>query len=188
MEINKALRFIMLFLTPSLVAVFLLRKILVLLIFSEEFLGSLQIFPLYLLGSFLFLISYILGTVFLAKKGLKVYLAINIGQSVIYVLGFSLLAARFGLLAIAISYFLANLAAVIASGVYQMLKMDLKINRQNVRLFVMSMVFILFVFFVSGRSPVLYSLNFFALIAWALFVVGKREKALLLSFVRNRAQ
>lgn len=188
MEINKALRFIMLFLTPSVVILFLLRKPLVLLIFSEEFLGSLGIFPMYLLGSFFFLISYILGTAFLAKKSLKIYLAINVAQSVIYVLIFYALAAKFGLLAIAISYFLANFISVIGSAVYQGARMGLRINVSNSRLFIISIAFILFAFYISGSSPILYYTNFFALIAWALFMVGKREKALILSFIRSRTQ
>ena len=185
-EINKTLRFILLFLTPSVIIVFLLKRVLVLLIFSKEFMGSLEIFPLYLLGSFLFLISYILGTAFLAKKSLKIYLTINITQSILYVLVFALLVPRLGLLAIAVSYLFANIVSVAASGLYQALRMGLKISAQNFKLFVLSISFILFVFFASGASVISYGLNFIFLAAWAMFVVGKREKALLLSFIRNR--
>jgi len=75
-EVNKALRFILLFLTPSIAALFLLKRVMVIMIFSKEFLGSLQLFPMYLLGSFFFMISYILGATFLANKQLKAFFSI----------------------------------------------------------------------------------------------------------------
>ena len=77
-EINNALRFILIFLTPSIAILFLLRKIFVLTVFSEEFLPALDIFSLYLFGSFFFIISYILTIALLAKKRLGVYISIEI--------------------------------------------------------------------------------------------------------------
>jgi PST family polysaccharide transporter len=184
-EINKALRFIVLFLTPSIISLFLLRKPLVLLIFSKEFLGSLEIFPLYLLGSFFFLVSYILGTAFLASKKLKAYLSISIAQNVLYVAIFAMLVERLGLLAIAISYCAVNLLASMASILFQVYRMDLKLNTQNIKLFILSISFILLVFF-SPLGKSLFVLSWTLVAAWMLFAVGKREKALLFSFIRSR--
>lgn len=186
-EVNKMLRFILLFLTPSISILFLLKKAIVILIFSKEFLGSLEIFPLYLVGSFFFMLSYIFGTTFLAKRQLLAFFAITLCQNVLYISLFTWLVGRFGLLAISISYCVTNLIGCLACASYQIWRTGLKINAGNLRLFLLSIGFILLIFFMPSKTILCYDLLKWALlILWAIFVIGKREKALLLSFIRRR--
>ncbi len=185
-EINKAARFILIFLVPLLALLFLLKSQLVITIFSKKFLPALEIFPLYLLGSLFFMISYMLGVTFLARKKLNVYFSIGILQNLAYALLFTILVRKMGFLAIAVSYLATNILACLVSGMYQVKKMKLVFNRQNVRLFIAGIIFIGAVFFIPLGPGVDFVVKGIFLICWFLFAVGKKEKALLRSFLRPR--
>lgn len=185
-EVNKGLRFILLFLTPLLIILFLLRKAIVILIFSKEFLGSLEILPLYLMGSLFFMLSYILGATYLAKRQLKAHLAVALIQNGLYLFIFTWLVKEFGLIAISISYCLTNLITCLGSLAYQSYRIKLKISSSNTRLFLLGVVFILTIFYMPYTRWPADIAKWLLLVAWAVFVIGKREKAMLISILRDR--
>lgn len=184
-EMNRAFRFIILFVTPAIAVLFLSGRVLVMLVFSEEFLGSLGILPLYLLGSLFYTISYIFGSAFLAKKQLKAYSLITLIQNILYISVFMWLVPTLGLFAIAVAYCVMNVVACIASLVYQMYRGGLKITAGNVNIFLLSLAFTIVVFFLPPGGGLFYALKWLAVAAWVLLVVGKKEKVLLLSFLRR---
>jgi len=177
-EINKILRFILLFVTPAIAFLFLLRKLVVLLVFSEEFMGSIALFPIYLFGSFFFLVGYIFSATLLARKKLKMYSIVNLGQNLLYVLLFTILLNKSGLMAIPIAYLVANVLTVAINVIYQLRMMKIKITIDNIRLFVFSIIFICIVFFVPQRTLVVYISKYFLFLAWLIFMTGKKEKVI----------
>lgn len=185
-EVNKAMRFILIFIIPFLAVIYLLRKFLVLLIFSKKFIPSLEIFSLYLLGSFFFMMTYLLGVTLLAKKELKIYFVINIFQNLLLALLFTIWVGKFGLVAIAISYLIANIFTSTMSYLYQFYKMGLALNRQNIILFIFGLLFIMFIFFIPYEAILGFTVKSLLIVMWFLFIVGKKEKALIRSFIKIR--
>ncbi len=184
-EVNRALRFIILFVTPAIAVIFLSGRPLVIMIFSEEFLGSLGIFPLYLMGSLFYMIAYIFGSCFLARKQLKPYLVINLIQNMLYILIFAQLVNSLGLFAIAVSYCVMNIFGCLASAVYQIWRSGLRVSAANVNLFILSLISTFVVFFLPFKGVAFYIFKWIAVAAWMVFVVGKKEKVLLFSSLRR---
>ncbi|MCQ9207435.1 MAG: oligosaccharide flippase family protein [Omnitrophica bacterium] len=186
LEINKAIRFILIFLIPSIAVLFLAKKALILVIFSKEFLPALEIFPVYLLASLFFMISYMLATALMAKKKLAAYFSIILSQYLLYALLFTVLVRQLGLMAVAISYLAMNTLASFALITYQIKKMNFVFTKQNIILFAAGLVFILFILFVPLEPVASLILKGILVVCWFLFAIGKREKALFRSFVRAR--
>jgi PST family polysaccharide transporter len=184
-EVNEGLRFIILFVTPAIAVLFLCGKMLVLAIFSGEFLAGLEIFPLYLLGSLFYMIAYIFSSALLAQKELKPYLALVILQNALYIYIFAALVGRIGLLAIAVSYCAMNVFACIACVLYQSRRGDLRLSAGNVGLFTLSLIFVSVIFFVPFAGMAAYVTKWVMVAAWLVFAIGKKEKALLFSFLRK---
>lgn len=182
-ELNKTIRFVLLFLTPVLSLLFLLKRVFIIVVFSEAFLPSLALFPLYLFGSFFFMLVYVFGTALLARKRLKAYLCVNISQNIGYALLFTVLLGVFGLRAIAISYLVTNVLAGFVMLVYMFNRMGLKVKTKNMQIFVMSVIFNIFIFFTPSATVLSYVYKTLLIGIWFLFVIGKKEKALLFSFI-----
>jgi O-antigen/teichoic acid export membrane protein len=184
-EVNMALRFIILFVTPSIAVLFLCGKMLVLLVFSEEFLAGLGIFPLYLLGSLFYMIAYIFSSGLLAKKELKAYTAVIILQNALYIFVFARLVTSLGLSAVAVSYCAMNVFACVTCVLYQTRRRGLRLSAGNITLFTLSLVFVCAVFFIPFGGAWAYAAKWVMVAVWLVFAVGKREKALLFSFMRR---
>lgn len=184
-EVNRGLRFIMLFVTPAIAVLFLCGRMVVLAIFSEEFLVSLGIFPLYLMGSLFYMLAYIFGSALLARKELKAYLAVTILQNALYIFIFARLVGSIGLPAIAVSYCAMNVFALIACVLYQVRRMGLRLSPDNLVLFALSLAFVSVIFFVTPGGMAAYVVKWVLVAVWLAFIVGKREKALLFSFMRR---
>jgi len=184
-EVNRGLRFIILFVTPAIAVLFLCGRALVLAIFSEEFLASLGIFPLYLMGSLFYMLAYIFGSALLARKELKAYLAVTVLQNALYIFIFARLVGSLGLPAVAVSYCAMNIFAVIACILYQVWRGGLRITGANISLFCLSLAFASVIFFIPFGGTAAYAIKWAMVASWLAFVVGKREKALLFSFMRR---
>lgn len=183
LELNTALRFILLFLTPILGAIALFKKELILLIFSGEFLPGMELFPMYLLGSMFYMLIYLLGTNMLASKRLKPFLLMNVGQNLFYAALFTVFIKKMGILGISAAYLITNAVWFAVIFVYQLGTMELKIYAGNVRIFALGMVLMAVVFFAPSGYAALFVVKCAMLAAWLVFVMGKREKALFRSFI-----
>jgi len=185
-EINKAIRFILVFLIPAVAVIFLLKRVFVLVVFSEEFLPALDIFPLYLLGSLLFVTMHVIGITMLAKKKLGMFFSVNVSQYLLYAVLFTVLAPKMGLMAIAVSYLAMNIFANLAGGVYLNRKMNIALNARNLKLLFAGFIFIMAVFFIPSRTAPGLAFKWLLVALWFLFAVGRKEKALVVSFIRGR--
>ncbi|MFC1576703.1 oligosaccharide flippase family protein [Candidatus Omnitrophota bacterium] len=186
LEVNKAFRFIIIFAVPAILILFLIRKEVVLLIFSKEFLPSLALFPLYLSGSLFYMITCILGNALLAKKELKAFFTINLVQYLLYALLFTFLVRRVGLIAIAISYLATNIVGNILCGSFLIKKMKFSLKKDNVILLGLAVFVMGIILFVPLESILVISIKWVLVALWFLYAIRKREKALLRSFIRSR--
>jgi len=182
-EFNAALRFVIIFLTPSLAILFLFRKVFVILLLSAEFLPSLKLFPLYLLGGFFFVAYYLLSVMLLACKRLNVYFIANVSISILYAVLSTLFMDRFGVVAIAIAYAITNVLGVITVFSYQYYFMGLRIRAENIRIFILGIAMLCIVFFMPYDNVIISVVKGGLVLLWFLLVFGKREKVLLRSFL-----
>ena len=186
LEVNRTLRFTQLFLVPLIAVLFIFRKAFVVTVFSEEFLPSLSIFPLYLTGSFFYMLVYIVGTPLLAQKKLKAYFSVNILHNALYAGLFTALVSVMGFRAIPFSYLLANAAALLAFTAYIVKRMGIKIEKKNLKLFAFSVFFLAFILLVPWEGVSGVSFKGMCAILWIFLATGKRERALLRSIAREK--
>jgi len=182
-EINNAIKFILIFLTPVIAGLYILKEFVVLLIFTSEFLPALEMFPAYLMGSFFYMLGYVMATVFLSKKRLKIYFLISLAQNILFVILFYLLSGKYGIKGLAFSYLSANLFSAAAMGLYAVRAMKYTVNIQILRIFSISLLVLIAVLFAPG-GIMWNSAKAVLTVIFMLMVLGKKERVLVRTFLK----
>ncbi|MDD5438632.1 MAG: oligosaccharide flippase family protein [Candidatus Omnitrophica bacterium] len=187
LEFNKALRFILIFVPPAIAGVFLMRRILVVCFFSNEFLPSLDIFSAYLVGSFFFVLTCVLGVALLAKNRLKAFFTMVIVQNLAYAAIFTWLVRPMGIGAIGIAYLGMNVLFDLMCYAYQVKRMGLVVTGRNKILFIAGLVMMLGIVMAPVLSPGTAgkALSWGCIAVWLVFALRKRDRILLQAFVRG---
>ncbi|MFH1790778.1 MAG: oligosaccharide flippase family protein [Candidatus Omnitrophota bacterium] len=184
-EINKAVKFILTFLVPCAAGIFLFKRAFVILVFSSEFLPSLGLFRLYLIGSMFYIMTYLFASTLLAGKRLRAYTLINIAQNALFAGAFAVLVKTFHLTAVAAAYAGANIVSACLYFLYLRRQMGFSFSRENINLLAAGCALTVFVFFVPFESAGWVALKAALIAGWFAFSLRKkRERLLLVSFMR----
>lgn len=103
-EIFKLYKFVLPIILISITVVYLLRKVIINILFTEEFSGMSELFSYQLLGDFFKIISWVLAYVMIAKAMIKWYIITEILMALSLVLLSYFLIAKFGLIGANIAY------------------------------------------------------------------------------------
>lgn len=185
MEVNNAFRFITVFLTPCIAAVYLLKQVLVILIFSEEFYPALSLFPFYLLGSLFFILSNIFAVSVLARKRLKFYFTAVILQNIFYAGLFSLLIQKTWAFAIPFSFMCMSVFGFTLFLFYNIRALGVNLTAANVKLLAASVVMNIIILFLKPGSDVASLLKWPLVAFWVIFAFSRRERAYVSSLIRK---
>jgi PST family polysaccharide transporter len=139
-ELNKTLRASLLVIVPIIATLLVLKRFLVLLLYSKEFLPSVGLLEVQLLGDFFKVIAFVFGVVVLARARLAAWLLLDLIWDALFIgLSYLLLPQR-GLVAVAIAFLGAYGAMSVGYAVYVRRRMKLGVNFENQKLIVLSLL------------------------------------------------
>lgn len=185
-ESNAAIRLALLIVTPLIVAVYLFRDQLFLLLYSEAFLLASTIIAWQLLGNFIKAVSSTMGVLLLPYRKLRAFLVVESGYGVIFFFAVLLLLPHAGLQAATIGYALGYLFHLVAIFWYVRRHLGFRLQRRNLRLLLQSAALVLLVLFVLPAATVSQWLLVALLCGlWLVFSLEKGEWRALLAFVQK---
>jgi len=185
-EVNHAIRFCLLGITPAVIAIFLAKKIFIRLIFSQSFLMAEQLFSTQLIGDVFYLLYYLLGTSLLATTRLKTYLFVGIANSLFLFVAFFLLRPAFGLQAITMAYLFSNMLCFLYFLGYHFTAMKVTLYMRNVILCVSSLLLIVLCLFWHTAGTLGFIWKAALVPVWCMLILTRGEKKRALSYMRRK--
>ncbi len=183
-ELNGVLRFTVLFSVPVIGLAFILKRLFILVVFSGQFIPALEIFGIYLFGSFFFLMVYMFGVVLLAVKKLRAYFFINLSHNLLYVILFTVTVSSLGFRSVAWAYVAANITVAAVFIAYNFKRLGIKIEKENLKLAGWGVAAIVFILF-TGDNIALTAVKTVFIILWGVFVIQGEERQAILSFLKG---
>ncbi|MDD5421810.1 MAG: oligosaccharide flippase family protein [Candidatus Omnitrophica bacterium] len=185
-ELNNALRFCLVGVIPFAVCLYILRDVVIRVVFSVKFLPAADLFSTQLAGDMFYLIFYLLCASLLAREKLKMYLGIGLVYNACLVVVFLCAAGHMGLRAITFSYMVSNMAAALILVFYHSRVLGVKISHDNLKLAVKGALVLGAVFFTGdfGILGALLKTVFTAVCIY--FILTEHERGKVFGYIRSK--
>ena len=188
-EINSFLRIVFIVIVPILTTIFVFREYIILILFSQDFLDSAELFFFNFLGDFARLIGTVFGLWLIPANRIKALILINFSYNGLYIISFFIILfyLNLGLVSITIAYFIANVIFFFLNWGYMRKSNSFKFTKINLQLLLMSSSITLTIFIVSNYYPYLgYILIVPVIIVWFFIAIKKDEYLKIKEFVINK--
>lgn len=185
-ELNQTLRASLLVIVPVISILLVFKKMLIILLYSREFLPSVGLLEVQLVGDFFKVIAFVFGVVVLSRARLVAWLLLDLFWDALFVgLSYVLLPRR-GLSGVAVAFLLAYCAMALGYVIYAFRGMNLRVTWVNVRLMILSFVALSCIAVGSHRRfSIAIGIGLVVMVIWTLLCFRKREIKEGLSLLRN---
>ncbi len=137
-EMNDSLRLFLILLTPMIVVLLGLREVVILVLFTPEFLPAAELLRYQLAGDFFKGIGYAFGAPLIPMGRLKAFLAFDLSWDILFLALSLTLIPVIGLKGVPVAYATARGVFVAIAYIYQRKTMGFRLTRANVRLLIVS--------------------------------------------------
>ena len=175
-EVNHTMRFCILGIMPIIVILFLLRDVMINMVFSNKFIYARELFPTQLFGDLFFMLFYVMSLSLLASSRLRAYLAFGLFSSAFMITAFLLLREVLGMRAITVSYLAANAVSLFAIILYHIKKMQFTLYARNLKLFISALCLCGVVLFTGGDNLPMAAVKVILLCGWLGILTTASEK------------
>lgn len=150
-EINSQLKIFILCLVPIIISIYVLREIIIVTLFSKEFVGASDLFFFNLFGDLFKTLGTIFGLWLIPKSKIKTLVLFNFVYNAVYFIFYYYLIkfSNFQLVGVTIAYMIGSAFFMIVSLVYSLTKNNFSFEKGNIKLLVTSFIAIIVVFMIS---------------------------------------
>jgi O-antigen/teichoic acid export membrane protein len=190
-EINQVLKLLLFLYTPLIVICYVFRIIIILTLYSEEFLVSNSLFFYQLSGDFFRALSWVFGLWLIPNLKIKQWLIFDLFNSFFFTIASFLLIDYFhSLESFTVAYFLTHFFQTIIQFTYIKYSLSFKFILNNLKILLTSILLIVFVFFLSKYNVLWgYYIILPSLLIWFFIAIKKNDIAslkLLISDIRKK--
>jgi O-antigen/teichoic acid export membrane protein len=177
-ELNTTLKFLLIVYTPIIVFVYILRTLLIKVLYSDEFLLARELLFFQLLGDFFKAISWTFGLWLIPKLKIKQWLIFDIiNYMVFYFTFYALLySGKFGIKSVSIAYMISFILHVIINFAYVKISLNFSLSLANLKILSFSSLFVIFAFAISSYNEGIGYLVILPLLSIWLFLSIKKEE------------
>lgn len=175
-EINNTLKFSFIIIVPLVSSIFIFRDFVIRLLYSEEFLPSIDLLFFNFLGDYLKAFSWVIGAWLIPLSRIRAWLVFSFIYYINYILLFLLFSTVFdmGLKSVVISYFISYLIHSFINLYFIIKNNKFKFSTVNLKLFPLSILFILIMMFISDYKQIYgYVIILPSLLLWLKLTVSK---------------
>ncbi|GEM_PF-3868610 len=185
-ELNNALRFILLGFTVMALFLITFRRPLIVIAYSDKFIDGAPLIPYYVLGDLFFLLGMVYTVSLLSLQKLKGYVTVLVGYYILRTVLALFFLDHFGMMGPVIAHDMSAVAMLFALAVYHANRLLFPIDWHIVRLLVFSvaMVAVSVTLPLSISAHVLLQIVLFAV--WLLVVLTSEERNILMRFFTRR--
>lgn len=188
-ELNTQIRIFTCIILPIIIAIFIFRDLIILILFTKEFTQASDLFYFNLLGDFFKLLGIVFGIWLIPKSEIKALCFFNFIYNFTYMLFYILIFknTNLNLVGVTLSYMLGSLCFMSISLIYLIKKNHFKFREGNLKLIINSFVAIIIVFAISR-----YNINYgyFAFVPvltiWGYFSISRYEFIKILEILKIR--
>ncbi len=176
-QFNLTMKVSLMTVVPIIAVLLLLKKYLVLFLYSREFLPSVHLLEVQLLGDFFKVIAFVFGVVVLSQARLKMWLLLDLFWDGIFVaMSFALL-PKLGLTGIALAFLAGYGAMAVAYGIFVARGMKILLDGSNLRICFVSLIALLMVAAIAHNTGLLVSVIGVAAIlpCWMMICFERKE-------------
>jgi PST family polysaccharide transporter len=185
-EVNHAIRLCAFGIVPLVAAVYIFRKSIIYTVFTGKFVPAETLFSAQLGGDVFFLLYYVMATSLLAGGRLKAYLVSGAVYAILFIGLFMAFKFKLGVNAITVSYLVSNALLFIASVIYHVYYMGIKIYKRNVNLLLSASAVCGIILFLGSGSIIQTVFKSVILILWLYFLPTDLERRKAASFISNK--
>ena len=185
-ELNHTLRASVLAIVPIISALLVLKKVLVLLLYSPQFLPSVALLEIQLIGDFFKVVAYVFGVALLSRPRLTAWLILDLFWDALFIGSSYYLLGRMGLVGVAIAFLGAYFAMSIGFALYARRSMRIGLSASNLRLIGLSTLALGSIAWAAHATlPVAAALAVAVLALWLVVCFKKSEIQKGLTMLRN---
>jgi O-antigen/teichoic acid export membrane protein len=185
-ELNHTLRASVLAIVPIISALLVLKRFLVLLLYSPQFLPSVSLLEIQLIGDFFKVIAYVFGVALLSRPRLTAWLVLDLFWDVVFIGSSYYLLGRVGLVGVGIAFLGAYFAMSIGYALYAWQSMKISLNTSNLKLIGLSVLALALIAWAAHAPlPVAAAVALAVLALWLVVCFRKSEIQKGLTMLRN---
>lgn len=188
-EINSTLKLALILIVPLISTLYIFREQIIMLLYSKDFLPSTDLLLYNFLGDYFKAFSWIIGAWLIPFSRLKAWLAFSLLYYFNFILIFFLLLYffNFGIKSIVTAYCVAYFIHSVINYYYIVKNNNFKFTKENLKLLIASIIFIIFVMVLSNYSLLIGFIIFIPVVfAWIKISVKKDEFLKVFQLLKNK--
>jgi len=184
-EINKTFRLALLISTPIILIILTFKNIVILILYSSEFLEAAKLLGIQLLGDFFKAVGWSMGVALLPLERLKAFISIDVAWSVLFVSISYITIPRWNLQGVIFSYMVCFLFHAIVNYLYLRRTIGFGFWGKNVKLLISSVGLIVIGVLFFKQSLWYYLFMGVLLVGWAKFTLTREEVVVGIEVIKN---
>lgn len=185
-ELNHTLRASVLAIVPIISALLVLKRFLVLLLYSPQFLPSVSLLEIQLIGDFFKVVAYVFGVALLSRPRLIAWLVLDLFWDAVFIGSSYYLLGRVGLVGVAIAFLGAYFVTSVGFALFARRSMRIGLNAANLKLIGLSVVALASIAWAAHATlPVSAAAAVAVLALWLVVCFKKSEIQRGLAMLRN---
>jgi enterobacterial common antigen flippase len=185
-EVNHTLRASLLAIVPIISILLVLKRFLVLLLYSPQFLPSVNLLEIQLIGDFFKVVAYVFGVALLSRPRLLAWLVMDLFWDALFIGLSYFLLDRMGLVGVAMAFLGAYFAMAAGYVIYSWRSMKIHLTGSNLRLIALSVIALAGIARGAHAAlPVAAGLTIAVLLLWLVVCFRKSEIQEGLGMLRN---
>ncbi len=185
-ELNNALRFILLGFTAMAFFLITFRVPLIIIAYSDKFIGGASLIPYYVLGDLFFLLAMVYSVSLLSLQRLKGYVMILVGYYMLRTILALFFLDRFGILGPVIAHVMSAAAMLVALAAYHTDRLSFPVAGHIIRLLIFSVAMVAISVALPLPTSVQVLLQIVLFGIWLLMVLTSEERNMLMRLLRQR--
>ena len=184
-ELNNTVRFLSIGITLCIVVLLILKRYLVLLVFSNKFLHAAPYMESQFIGDFFSLFSITFGCLVLAKGKIRIYFLNALFTSIVFISLSLLMFKYFAIFAVTLSYMIAQLMSTLFLYVYNNKRLKLYLSETTLRSILSSLILLSVAVLLPNEGKSFY-FKLLALVLWFLVILKRAEQEAMIGLIKEK--